>query len=92
MLAAITAALGIIATLLAWFMNPKRQLYTELEGIYKELEVLYVKRDKALVDNDSDTLTIVTADIIRLCARKARILQQLGQDSKRSGAGTTPSP
>jgi hypothetical protein len=92
MLAAITAALGIIATLCAWFLNPKRRLYAELEQIYKDLEVLYAKRDKALANNDSDTLTVVTADIIKLCARKTRILQQLGQDSKRAGTGTTPNP
>ena len=79
MLAAITAALGIIATLCAWFLNPKRQVYAELDGIYKELELLYAKRDVALANNDSDTLTIVTADIVRLCQRKTVLLQRLGQ-------------
>ena len=77
MLAAITAVLGIIATLLAWFMNPKRRLYAELDSIYKELEKLYVRRDKALQNNNSDELTIVTSLIVSLCARKAILLQRL---------------
>jgi len=79
MLAAITAALGIAATLLAWFLNPKRQLYAELDKIYKELEALYVRRDKALQTGDSDELTIVTSLIISLSARKTVLLQRLGK-------------
>jgi hypothetical protein len=79
MLTAITAALGIIATLLAWFLNPKRQLYAELDSVYKELEGWYVKRDKALADNDSDGLTVATAAIVKLCSRKADLLQRLGK-------------
>ncbi len=73
----ITAIAGIIATLLAWFLNPKRAMYAELDSIYKQLEVLYAKRDKALADNDSDTLTIVTADIVKLFTRKTVLFQRL---------------
>jgi len=77
MLAAITAVLGIIATLCAWFLNPKRRLYAELDVIYKELEEWYVKRDTALANNDSDGLSVATAAIVRLCEDKARILERL---------------
>ncbi len=73
----ITAIAGIIATLLAWFLNPKRAMYAELDSIYKQLEVLYAKRDKALADNDSDTLTIITADIVKLFTRKTVLFQRL---------------
>ncbi len=73
---AIVGIIGIISTLLAWFLNPKRVLYAELDSIYKKLEVLYVQRDKALVENDSNTLTIVTSDIIRLSNRKNTIIQR----------------
>lgn len=78
MLALITGVVGIIGTLLAWHMNPRRQLYAEIDKVYKQLEECYVKRDKALASNDSDTLTVVTADIIRLCAHKTTLLQRLG--------------
>lgn len=74
----ISSALGIVSTLAAWFFNPRRRLYAELDSIYKQLEVLYGKRDKALVKKDNDALTIVTADIIRLCNRKTILLQRLG--------------
>lgn len=77
MLTAITVALGIISTIVAWRLNPKRRLYAELDTIYKNLEVSYAKRDKALAENDMDTLSIVTADIIKLCERKNILLQRL---------------
>jgi len=78
MIALLTGVVGIIATLLAWNLNPRRRLYAAIDLVYKELEDCYVKRDKALAENDSDTLTIVTADIVRLCETKARLLQRLG--------------
>jgi len=76
-IAIITTILGIVSTVLAWTLNPKRRLYAELDSIYKELEVLYEKRDKALQEHDGDTLTIVTASIIKLRDRKASIFQRL---------------
>ena len=76
--ALITGVIGVISTLLAWFLNPRRQLYAELDQVYKQLEECYVKRDKALATNDSDGLTLVTADIVRLCNRKTSLLQRLG--------------
>jgi hypothetical protein len=78
MLAAITGIIGIISTLLAWFLNPRRRLYAELDQIYKELEGWYVKRDKALIAHDDDTLTICNAAIIGLSSRKGILLQRLG--------------
>ncbi len=77
MITAITAALGIAATLLAWFLNPKRVLYSQLDSIFKQLETLYVKRDDALAKNDIDTITVITADIVKLCETKNRLLQRL---------------
>jgi hypothetical protein len=78
MITLITGVIGIVATLLAWFLNPRRQLYAQIDQVYKDLEADYVKRDIALAANDSDTLTIVTFDILRLCTLKTRLLQRLG--------------
>ena len=77
MIALITGVVGIISTILAWNLNPKRKIYAELDSIYKELDKLYARRDKALQDNNSDELTLVTSLIISLCARKASLLQRL---------------
>ena len=74
----IASVLGIISTLVAWNLNPRRRLYAELDNIYRQLEELYAKRDKALADNDSDILTVVTSTIIKLCQRKAVLLQRVG--------------
>jgi hypothetical protein len=76
-LTGVVGLIGIVGTILAWNLNPKRRIYAELDSIYQELEKCYDKRDKALVAGDSDTLTIVTADIIWLCKRKAVLLQRL---------------
>ena len=73
----IASVLGIVSTLLAWFMNPRRKLYAELDAIYKELENCYEKRDKALVDHNNDVLAVVTADIMRLAQRKSTLLRRL---------------
>jgi hypothetical protein len=78
MLTIIASVLGIVATLVAWNFNPKRRIYAELDAIYKELSVLYAKRDNALVKGDEDTLTAVTARIVQLSDRKATLLQRLG--------------
>lgn len=77
MIALITGVVGIIATILAWNLNPKRKIYAEIDEIYRELEVLYTKRDNALANNDSDGLSIVTMHIVRLCTRKADLLKRL---------------
>ncbi len=67
--------IGIISTLLAWFLNPKRRIQAELDAISKKLEVLYVQRDEALQKNDSDSLTAITSQLVKLYARKAVLLQ-----------------
>lgn len=77
MIAIITGVVGIIATVLAWVLNPKRRIHAELDNIYRQLEELYTKRDEALVNHDNDTLTVVTDGIMRLCARKTILLQRL---------------
>lgn len=78
MIGIIAAALGIISTIVAWNLNPKRRLYQEIDEIYRQLEILYGKRDEALANNDSDTLSVVTDSIVRLCSRKAVLLKRLG--------------
>ena len=76
MITIIISVLGIISTLLAWFLNPRRRLYAELDAIYKKLEELYAARDKALISNDSVILTLVNADITKLLTRKAILFQR----------------
>lgn len=75
MIALITGIVGLITAILAWYWNPKRKLQAELEAIRKNLEVLYVKRDEALLKGDNDALTSVTADIARLLSRKNSLLR-----------------
>lgn len=76
MLEIITGVLGIAGTLIAWFLNPKRLLYAELDSIYRELEDLYAKRDNALATNNTDELSSITSDIIRLSVHKNTLLQR----------------
>jgi len=75
----ISSVVGIIATIVAWNLNPRRKAYAELDDIYRQLDALYLKRDDALKTNDSDTLTVVTDGIIRLCNRKTILLQRLSK-------------
>ena len=79
----VTAALGIISTLIAYFLNPQRRkdkLRSQLIDVFIRLEKLGRDRDEALQKNDSDTLTVVNATIIKLCQDKADLLQQLRQN------------
>lgn len=75
MWAAIAAGIGLITTILAYFINPGRRKTEELNKIFKELDQLYIKRDTALEKNDSDTLTLVTDRILVLRFRKDSLLQ-----------------
>lgn len=77
MFTAIVAILGIASTLISWFFNPKQAIYRELDSIYKQLEALYVRRDKALETNNSPELTVVTASIVQLSTRKSSLFQRL---------------
>ena len=76
MLTAIAGIIGIIATILAWSLNPKRRIQAELDSITQQLVVLYRSRDEALIKHDNDALTIITADIVRLCERQTVLLQR----------------
>lgn len=81
MIALITGVVGIISTILAYNFGPgaaKRKIIAELESIYKELEKLYARRDKALQTHDNDELTIANSLIIKLCSRKTILFQRLG--------------
>lgn len=68
---------GIAATLTAWFFNPKRKMFVELDIIFKKWEELAAKRDKALAENDNDTLTIVNAELGKLRTRKVILMARL---------------
>jgi hypothetical protein len=74
----IVSVLGIVSTIIAWKLNPRRLIYAELDHIYKKLDYEYAVRDKALAANNSDLLTIANANIIKLCTRKAVLFQRLG--------------
>ncbi len=78
MITLITAILGIISTIAAWYFQPKRKLYSELDQLYNKLEKLYERRDKALMANDSNELTVCVKEISVLKIKKAMILKQLG--------------
>ena len=77
-LAIIAGLVGIAGTLTAWYFNPKRRYQQELDKINSDLGVFYQLRDRALDDDDMDTLTRVTADINGLQSRRNEILQRLG--------------
>ena len=74
---AIAGLIGLISTIVAWNLNPKRQLYQQLDDLYKQLDRLYRERDDALARHDTDTLTRATDDIIRLRNKKNSLLQRL---------------
>jgi hypothetical protein len=77
-LAIIAGLVGIAVTLAAWFFNPKRRYQQELDHINSDLAVFYQLRDRALDEDDTDTLTRVTADINGLQSRRNEVLQRLG--------------
>jgi hypothetical protein len=77
-LAIIAGLVGIAGTLTAWYFNPKRRYQQELDKINSDLAVFYQLRDRALDEDDMDTLTRVTADINGLQSRRNEILQRLG--------------
>lgn len=73
----ITAILGIIATILAWKFNPQREMYAELDYIDKQLDAEYRIRDKALIENNNDQLTLSVTIIAKLKIRKNIIMERL---------------
>ena len=52
----IVALLGIVSTLIAYNLNPKKVLATKLAEIDKQIKEWGVKRDEALQKNDRDNL------------------------------------
>lgn len=72
---AIATALGILSTVAAWYFNPRRKINSEIDKIFKELDQLYIERDKALEKNDDNILTSVVYRINVLRQRKDRLLQ-----------------
>jgi len=79
---AITALLGIIGTVVAYRYSPQRRvdkINVELADIAAERRKLEQERDKALHENNSDVLTRVAADFIRLRSHEDVLLQQRGK-------------
>ena len=74
----IIGVLGIAGTLVAYFFNPKKKLWDEMDKIYDALEISYAKRDKALLDHDSETATIADSEILALKLRKKVLKERLG--------------
>lgn len=71
---AIAAITGLVTTLIAYFLNPGRRKTEELNKIFKELDTLYERRDRALETNNTNDLTYITARIIFLRSRKDNLL------------------
>lgn len=71
---AIAAGIGLLTTILAWWINPGRRKTEELNRIFEALDDLYRRRDIALEKNDTDTLAVILDRIIELRNRKARLL------------------
>lgn len=76
MWAAIAAGIGLITTLVAYFINPGRRKTEELNKIFNALEDLYRRRDKALEENDTETLANILDRIVELRQRKDYLLRQ----------------
>ena len=81
MIALITGIVGIISAYLVWRWDTKRRIYSELDRIYHRLDQLYKERDAALHKNNTDRLSRVTVDILRLLGRKKLLYKRLGQNS-----------
>jgi hypothetical protein len=81
--ALIPTVLGIASTLLAYYFNPKRKIYVELDQLLIEKENWERKRDEALVKNDRNVLTVATAYLLRIKKRQAELLQRLGNNNLR---------
>lgn len=71
---AIATGLGILSTLLAWYLNPSTRKAKELVSIINELEEAYKERDRALENNDHNALTAVLFRISVLRKRKDALL------------------
>ena len=71
----IVALLGIVSTLIAYNLNPKKVLATKLAEIDKQIKEWGVKRDEALLKGDVDNLTIANYSITELMQNRYKLLQ-----------------
>lgn len=71
----IVALLGIVSTLIAYNLNPKKVLATKLAEIDKQIKEWGVKRDEALLKGDVDNLTIANYSITQLLQTRSNLLQ-----------------
>lgn len=77
LIAGIPTILGIIATIVAWNLNPKRKIYALLDNVYNDIDDLEKLRDQALAQNDIDRLTVVTSGLISLRNKKSELKERL---------------
>lgn len=72
-----SALLGVVGTLLIYWLDPKQKARRQLVPVVKQIEDWGVKLDEALVKNDSDGITIAASNLSKLQHTKAGLLQQL---------------
>lgn len=77
LIAGIPTILGILATVVAWNLNPKRKIYALLDNVYNDIDDLEKLRDQALAQNDIDRLTVVTSGLIALRKKKSELKERL---------------
>lgn len=73
----IVSLLGVISTITAWNLNPKRKLYEEIDKIHAQIDEAYRKRDKALQNNNSPILSTVIIELHVLKERRDNLYQRL---------------
>lgn len=71
--------LGIIGTIIAYKLNPRRAILAELDNIAAQKHKWEEVRDEALKENNNDDLTIANAMLVQLRDRRAELLQRLSK-------------
>lgn len=77
LIAGIPTILGIIATIVAWKLNPQRRIYDQLDAVYDNIDTLEKTRDDALANNEADRLSVATSGLILLRKKKVELRSRL---------------
>lgn len=72
-----SALLGVIGTLLIHWLDPKEGARRQLVPVLKDISIWETKLDEALVNNDSNGITIAAAALSGLHKTQASLLQRL---------------
>lgn len=75
--AIVSGLIGIVGTVLVYKLNPRQQIWDELDRLSKVKLDLERKRDEALKTHDSGQLTINGNALIQLQNDETRLLQRL---------------